>query len=114
MTDLILVNESPILKLEKKDVTLQLVTQEVNINFNAVVVQGGSGGNQDVMLQSKDVTITENGTTRVVPDEDYKGMNEVNVSVEVYDNFAVSYQEDTQTVVITSPQYIETADNRRF
>lgn len=65
-------------------------------------------------LQNKQVTITENGITRIVPDEEYKGMNEVNINVEVYDNFAISYQEDTQTIVITSPQYVETADNRRF
>lgn len=107
-------NENPTFVLEKKDLTLKLATQDINITFDTIVFQGGSGGNQDVMLQSKDVTIIENGTTRVVPDEGYKGMNEVNVSVEVYDNFATSYQEDTQTIVITSPQYIETADNRRF
>lgn len=65
-------------------------------------------------LQDKIDKITENGTYQYQADSTFDGLGSVSVEVEVYDNFATSYQEDTQTIVITSPQYIETADNRRF
>lgn len=65
-------------------------------------------------LQDKQVTITENGTQTIVADEGFEGLGEVSVEVEVYDNFATSYNKETQTLVITSPQYIETLDTKYF
>ena len=65
-------------------------------------------------LQDVTAKITSNGQYEYQADATFDGLGKVNVEVEVYDNFATSYQEDTQTIVITSPQYIETADNRRY
>jgi len=34
-------------------------------------------------LQSKDITITDNGTTTIEPDTGYDGLNDVNVTINV-------------------------------
>lgn len=107
----------PQLTLEEKQVTITsngttIVTPSVADGMSKVEVIA------DVYtpptLQDKTDKITENGTYQYQADSNFDGLGNVSVEVEVYDNFATSYQEDTQTIVITSPQYIETADNRRY
>ena len=40
-------------------------------------------GNSDIKLQTKEVTITENGSTTVVPDENFDGFTKVNITTNV-------------------------------
>nr|DAG69693.1 MAG TPA: hypothetical protein [Caudoviricetes sp.] len=60
-------------------------------------------GGEDVVfqlppvMQEKAVTITENGTTSIVPDEGKAGLSKVNVTVDVAGGGTVKLQEKTET-----------------
>jgi hypothetical protein len=107
----------PQLQLEEKQVT-------ITSNGTTIVTPDNADGLSKVEVVTdvytpptlQDVTdkITSNGQYEYQADDLHDGLGKVLVDVEVYDNFATSYQEETQTVVITSPQYIETLDTKYF
>lgn len=64
----------------KTDSQHQITTETID-NYADFVdsISTGGGGN----LQTKNVTITENGTTTVLPDSGYTGLDEVNITANV-------------------------------
>lgn len=71
-----------------------LTTQETSIRDIIEALEGkAAGGGSELNLQDKSITITENGTTNIVADEGYNGLN----SVEVVTNVASSSNDFTIT-----------------
>ena len=59
---------------------------------------GGSGSN----LQTKSLTVTENGSTTITPDENYDGMSKVNLTTNVQPNLeskSITITENTTTTI---------------
>ena len=83
MKELKLIKEDVVVKLEKgNEIVCQLTKQpDVNIQFNAVVVQGGAGKPQ---VENKSATYDANGTYTIKADPGTY-MEQVNVKVEIYD-----------------------------
>ena len=59
-------------------------------------------GNSDVKLQSKSVTITENGSKSLFPDDNYTGFSQVNITTNVVNNPVL---EDKSVEIIENGDY---------
>ena len=53
------------------------------INITKINLNPNSGGGKPIELESKEITITENGTTTVTPSTGFGGLSSVDITTDV-------------------------------